>query len=543
MLRMFGRAVRAHQLYLHNNPTYLKALETARASFAPIWAHTDEVRLDVSDTQLTWEGKVVVSEPDKTSDALPWVLYKDGIRELRFLRGIEQAEIIDLVDVIARVRKAQGDEDDLLTLLWEREFNFIRHRYVDLSVDGVIPLEVSEEALRERLVDPSEVKAPPREELPGVVSMDDFNTTLYFLDESEIEYLRDEVAREYSSDLRENVVSVLLDIYEQQVDEAVRDEVATHLDTLLVTLLTSGRYGAVAGLLREVDSTVARARELTPTQRTRLEALAERLSDPEPLGQLLQSLDERSELVGQQELDALFVQLRVQALGTIFAWLGRVQNPRVRSQLETAAQRLAAANTSELVRLIASPDREVSLEAVRRSGAMRAAAAVPGLTRLLAQQDANVRLAAVVALSEIATPGALQQLEKTLDDQSREVRVASARAFAARMHRPALSRLESIISERRTSGADLTEKMAVFEAYGTMCGDAGVNLLDGMLNGRGLFGKREDAETRACAAMALGRIGSPSALGSLQKASTDKEILVRNAVNRALRGGGPGGVT
>jgi HEAT repeat protein len=79
--------------------------------------------------------------------------------------------------------------------------------------------------------------------------------------------------------------------------------------------------------------------------------------------------------------------------------------------------------------------------------------------------------------------------------------------------------------------------MAIFEAYGALCGDPGVPLLDGLLNAKGFFGKREDPELRACAAMALGRIGSESALATLRRAAADKEILVRNAVNRALRGG------
>ncbi|MFP5356062.1 MAG: hypothetical protein ACLGIK_13095, partial [Gemmatimonadota bacterium] len=120
MLRMFARAVRAHQLYLHNNPTYLKALENVRASFAPIWVHTDELLIEVTDTQLRWEGLTVISEPDKTTDALPWVLYKDGIRELQLMRGVEESEVVALVDILTRVRKAQPDEDDLLTLLWEQ---------------------------------------------------------------------------------------------------------------------------------------------------------------------------------------------------------------------------------------------------------------------------------------------------------------------------------------------------------------------------------------------------------------------------------------
>jgi hypothetical protein len=538
LLRMFGKAVRAHQLYLHNNPTYLRALEAARAAFAPIWEHVEELALEVTDTQLRWDGRVVLNEPDKTTDALPWVLYKDGIRELRLLKDVEQQELVGLIEVITRVRKAAADDEDLVTLLWEREFSFIRYRYVDVLVDGITPLDPSDEVNSARLVDPHQVEEPPREQIlpPGVVSLDDFNTTLYFLEEQEIEYLRTAIQREYASDLRGNVVAMLLDTYEQQVDPTIRDEICGVIDTLLVNLLTGGQLGTVAHLLREVAVAAGRARDLTSAQRDRLLQLAERLSEPEALTQLLQSIEERVEAAGQQEINELFDQLRVAALGTIFQWLSRMQNVRVRAQLETAAARLAAANTSELVRLIGSPERDVALEAMRRAGSLRTAAAVPGLGRMVQQSDAELRLVAVQALAEIGSPGALQLLERTIDDPSRDVRVATTRAFAARKHKPALTRLEGMIRERKLESTDLTEKMSVFEAYGSMCGDAGVALLDGILNGKGLFGKRDDPELRACAAMALGRIASDGAFKALQKSGADKEILVRNAVNRALRG-------
>ena len=536
---MFGRAVRAHQLYLHNNPTYLKALENVSASFTPIWAHADEITIEVTDTQLRWEGHTVINEPDKTTDALPWVLYKDGIRELQLMRGVEEAEIVSLIDILTRVRKAQPDEDDLLTLLWEQEFSYVRYRYVDVALEGVAPLDASDLARQERLVDPLQVQEPPQETIlpAGVVNLDDFDATLYFLDEREVEYLRDAVQTEYASELRGNVVFILLDVYEVQGDPAIRDEIVGVLDNLLVNLLAAGQLRTVALLLREVNVAANRARDLAPPQREGLLSLPNRMSEPEALSQLLQSLDERADLPEQSDLNELFDQLRVTALGTIFAWLGRLQNPRVRAQLESAAQRLAAAHTSELVRLIGAPAREVGLEAIRRSGAMRAAAAVPALTHLVAQEDLDVRLAAVQALAEIATPGALQQLERAVDDPAREVRVAAARAFAARVHRPALARIEAAIKGKRLAEADLTEKMALFEAYGAMCGDAGIPLLDGMLNGKGFFGRREDPELRACAARALGRVGSNPAIEALRRASADKEILVRNAVNRALRGG------
>ena len=536
MLRLLSRAIRAHLLYLENNPTYHKSLEILKASFAPIWSHADELLFEISDTQILWEGHAVMTEAEKSGDALPWVLYKDGLRELKLSRGVEEQEIVSLVQVIAKVRRG-GTDDDLLTLLWEHEFSYVRYRYVDVSFDTALPIDPTDEE-KAKLVDPNVMREPPQEQLlpSGVVSMDDFDSTLYFLDESEVQYLQRTIREHYATDLRQNVVAMLLDVFEQQTDPAIRDEVCQILDGMLVNLLTGGQLRAVAALLREANVAAMRGRDVTPPQRELLLSLANRMSEPQAVAQLLQALDERTDLPPQADLNELFEQLRVGALGTIFGWLGRIASPGVRTLLEAAADRLAAANTSELVRLLNSSEREVALEAVRRAGSLKTAAAVPALSRLLQQGDAAMRVGAVTALSEIGTPGAMQHLDRGLDDEDRDVRIATVRALGVRNHRAAVQKIEAALNGRRLQAGDLTEKMAYFEAFGALSGDAGVPLLDGLLNKKGLFGKAQDGEVRACAAMALGRIGTDSAIASLRRAGTDKDILVRNAVSRALRG-------
>jgi HEAT repeat protein len=54
---------------------------------------------------------------------------------------------------------------------------------------------------------------------------------------------------------------------------------------------------------------------------------------------------------------------------------------------------------------------------------------------------------------------------------------------------------------------------------------------------RGLLRMKESSETRACAAMALGKIRTAEAREVLQRAADDKDLVVRNAVSRALREG------
>jgi HEAT repeat protein len=95
--------------------------------------------------------------------------------------------------------------------------------------------------------------------------------------------------------------------------------------------------------------------------------------------------------------------------------------------------------------------------------------------------------------------------------------------------------VESVVLGKGIKDLDLTEKMAFFEAYGAIAGPSGLKALSGILLPRGLLKMKEAPETRACAAIALGKIRTPEARQVLSSAAEDKDLVVRNAVNRALR--------
>lgn len=557
MLKLLDKAVRAHQLYMHNNPTYLKALENVRRGFAPIWNQTGSLVFQVTDTQLKWSGVVVFDHPEKGGDSLPWLLFKDGLRELALFPGFEDEELEQFLAIIPRVRHAAPQEDDLLTILWEQDFANLRYRYIEIN-DPAAPLDVDAEpgrwaapagktleppshAIDEARREQEQAGATEEERPPGLVKMEDFDSTLYFLDPNEIDYLREETAREYRVDLRRLVVSALLDIFELQIDPLVRDEVAADLEALVLHLLTAGQFSTVAFLLREIEGTMQRSRDLRPSDRERLGRLPERLSHPDALGQMLQALEESSSLPPKDELAQLFAQLNPSALAALLDAIDRTQNAELRPLLEASAERLAQSNTAELVKLVKHGKASVAREAIRRAGAMRTAAAVPSLADVMQSgAERPMRAAVVTALTDIGTPGALAALELALNDPEREIRLSAIRALSARAYRPALARVEAAVKGKQARDADRTERIALFELYGGICGDGGVPILDGILNAKGgLFGRKEDPEMRACAAIALGKINTASSRASLERSAGEKDIIVRNAVSRALRGGTP----
>ena len=537
LLKAFVKAVRATQMYLPNNPMHTRALDAVKDAFGVVWQHTDQLVLQVVETHLDWEGRIVLDEGERTSDNIAWLLYKDGIRELTMLQGFEQEELAALFDLLQRVRKATDADDDLLTLMWEREFVTLQYRYVDLAQDfgpGVESMERAEQ--KEKILSPAQAEAGLESTQSSIAKLDDFDSTLYFLDDREVEYLQQEIKREFSTDLRPAVIASLLDTFENQKDPTVREEICGLLDYFLLILLSTAQYRNAAYLLREAGVTANRAVEVLEPQKQRLTQLNELMSDPKPLGQLLQALEDSPLRAPQHELDELFGILQPTALETILSWIGRSTNQQLKMLLEVAAGRLAASNSAELIRLIGSDDEAVVLEAIRRAAALKSPAAVPALGKMLTVGEADMRLAAVTALNDIGSAGAMQMLERALTDEDREVRVVAARSIGARRAKAALPRIEAAIKGKDLRESNLTEKMAFFETYGLLSGDTGVALLDGILNAKGFMGKKDDSEFRACAAMALGKINSQKATDSLNRATGEKDVIVRNAVSKAIRG-------
>jgi hypothetical protein len=523
-------------LYLPNNPVYQRAVENIRTAFRKIWQSVDTLNLDVGETALQWEETVVYNQ-EQRAESVAWTLYKDGIRSISLRPGVEETEIVRFLAVLHKSKNVTSDAaDDLLTLLWAEDFQCISYTFRELATENAMPIEAGETiptAPPHTIRTAVEEEAPPKRE--GIVSMEDFDTTLYFLEDREVEYLRKEAEREYGQDLRRNVLAMLFDLLELQTYGTVRAELIGIIENFIPYLLGAADFRSVGYILRETRVVLERARELIPEQRTILVGLPSRLSQPEPLAQLLQSLDEATMPPSEEELAETFGEMRPEALPTLMGWIPRLNNPMVRDLVNASAARLAQEHAGEVLKVLAGADPGAQLEMVRLSGRLKLPGAVEAMGPLFATGDRTLKLAVVDALLQVATPTALRMLEKGVDDTDRDVRIATVKFLASRGHRNALARVEAALTSAQLKAADLTEKMAFYEAFGTLAGAKGVPALAKVLVTKGVFARKEDPETRACAAMALGKIRTPEARAALDAATQDKEPLVRNAVTRALR--------
>ncbi len=539
LIQSLVKALRAFQMYLPNNPIYQRAVQNVAAAFGPVWELTDELVLTIAETDFVWEQQVVYRQPSKT-ESLAWGLFKDGMRSLTIKRGAEEAEVPRLLDTINRARFLAADaSDDLLTLLWEQEFQSIHYHFVEFLGDGGPlpeasgpPAGTGDMTAEQRRRQAAE-EAPPR--APGVVDIDDFDSTVYFLDEGEIDQIAREVEQEYKRDVRESALNALFDLVELEQNDAVRADILDILEQLFPNLLNARDFRTAAAVLRETKLLRQRAAALGPAVEGRLDHFVSRLSEPAIVTQLLQSLDEASTVARDTDVADVLHELRASALEPLIAGLPALASEELRGRIQDVVDRVAAAYPAEVLRLLRESRSAALAGVVGLCGRLRLMQAVSGLGETLNHADSAVRLGTVQALNQLGTPGALTLLDKAIDDVDRGVRLAAVRAAGTRGYKGALRRVEAVVLGKGVKEMDLTEKMAFFEAYGAIAGPPALKALEGILLPRGLLKMKQSPETRACAAIAIGRIRGPEARELLVKASEDRELVVRTAASRALR--------
>lgn len=537
----FAKALRAFQLYDENNPVYQRFVSALHQSFESLWVELPALPLMVEEDRIVFEEFEVYSS-DSRSDSLAFLFYKDGIRALEFRPGIED-ELEPFLRVLLRARHGRTDGDDLITLFWEADLQNLRYQFVDLTAEGYEMPDAGEGASMQALQDVVEGEigpasgAAPESQAAGSVSQDDFNPTLYALDPREMDQLRTEIRREMERDVRTDVAAALMDRLEEPENPERQRVILATFRTLLPSLLSRGHLLHAALILRELRMLERRGGVLGPVLARDLTRLVDELSSPETVYELVRALEDGTLQPTPDELGRYLAQLRSGALAPLLRASELTELREIQPVLRGAVEGIARENPEKTRELLGDADSVVVAGAARLVGRLGVADTGGALAELTQHPDPRVRIAAIEATAELRASTAAGALIEALRDSERDVRMAAARALGVLRYRPAAARFREIVLSKEVRTAEVSEKIAFFEGYGQIGDPQAVSVLSRLLNGRSFIGRREPAELRACAALALGKVGTPEAMTALRASEQEDDAVVRSAVSRALRGG------
>jgi HEAT repeat protein len=521
------KAARARQTYVLGNPLIEQFTDALREKLVALWDELPHLSLDMDEGNLLWRDRTVYSKA-VGPDNFAFRFFKDGIRQLAFLPGAEEEELAEFIEILALSRQAH--DDDLLATLWHRDFKTIRMEYVDVTDEEVaeVPRPDRNAGAGEHLENMEEIDAVLESSAITEEDAEEFSDIT--LAEPDLLYLKREMESEWARPVVHDVTLALLDQFEMR-DQQRRRQVVDILREMLPRLLVSRDFGNVALIVNELQLLANKTGEndtqelVTSLLRDMSEAMAEMVSAVGPEGTS----------PAAEELAALVGALQAEAIPTLVRAIPAVPNRQTRERLTEALDRLVGSNPGYVVDLLAAEDPMLAAEAARIVGRLGLTAAEPDLVELSRRPEDVTRQAAIEALASLGSAVGAEALAAALSDSGRDVRMAAVNAIAAVGSERVLPLLGDAIAGSDLANRDQGEQIAFMRAYAALAGDGAVPLLAKLLNGRRWWGGRRAPNLRACAARALGLVGTPAAQAALEKASGDRAASVKSAVRVALK--------
>ena len=526
------KAVRAVRFYPPGHPLATGALATLDRHFADRLSCPAPLQLEVTERGFVYQD-TVMDEQDDLRDSIPFLLFRDGVRGLLFTPGLTADEIHAFVDVLAQAPDLDRAEQDITTVLWERDLDHLECQVVDPLLDHESG-DATYERLRAHLHAGRNAMLDSRPRwstLPdAVVGMADLLGTDARMGQlvgpEGHAQLDAEIAAE--PHVFAELVMVLTEVLASTRHETDLAAATKALAGVLCSYMEQGELAALKLSMGRLEL----MQRLVPQRADVFAGALDPLTDPDRIARLIQKID--GPLMARRvEAETILLRLRDRLCPTLLDLLVQVDGRAARKCLLNVLAADGGVPTTLIVPRLADSRWYVVRNMVFLLGTIGDPSAIIFLEKTLDHGDERVRSETVRALSCVGGPRAAYLITSALNDPSSLVRTVAARTLTSLSGPDAVAHLLRQLGARDFAARSETERDAVFESLGRLGDDRAVPALDSLWASRSLFRNRT-LSVRLKALQTLGSIGTPAARRSLARAVRSGDDAIRQQAKRCL---------
>ena len=559
LIQALVRTMKANRMYLPNNPTLHKFQADLEARTWSCLKEIGDIALDVRQFDLIFEDHSVYHNAAR-EESLAFRFYTDGVRQLTFREGLEPQELRGFLDVLKKSTEPGQAQDDVVTLLWERDFRHIEYVHIPIedlmdaagaqgdyppegenSDGGGIPWPVGGVAIEE-----DETSAASGEsENPAAERSDDWSAPArvaptwdesmgvqFTLSEEETQMLTAAIREEEERPLLDDVLEIVAAILASEEEPTSFLESAFAFQKFIENALEEGDIARANQLLARLRTTAAARAEVHHEFGSLTEQVVREIGRPSFLGQMTPMLNSHPEL-DPALLTNFLVQIGASAAPAICDLLSQVNHMKHRRALCEALAISCKDDVEVLISRLGDPRWYVIRNIVFVLGRIARQGVERALDRALRHEDVRVRKEAVRALGNIESATSRAYLVSAFRDPDAGVRAQAAITLAQKRDDRAAQSLWVVIQAPEFARRDQNERRLFFEALGKAGSDVLAPRLAEMLTKGGIF-RGNNEEERQNAALALAWLGTPAAVAALNRELEGNRDNVRRAVDLAL---------
>jgi HEAT repeat protein len=545
------KTIKAFRFYPPDHPSLKGFQQQLPKKFQFFLNKHNSFGFQIGEFTFSYKGKALYENRDvKTS--LAFLFYRDGVRELRFIKGLEEWEIEGLIDIIIRCENINQMEDDVVTLMWGKDFPHISYLATDDFLQdspALIPGNIEQfrrglvfepvghtvevdflEDEFDKIADLDQSLSKLIEEIQSFVS----NRSVYSLNPDETERLRKEVEGEIGPTSVFNLVDTLLDLLAWEKETEPYQNSLDILGKILDAMLTIGNFQRGADLLKRLYIFL-KTYKLEDWQMEMIRKLIVEAGNDlrvERIGKVL----EQEEGVQLEDIHDFLVLLQRNAIKPLIKLLGEGTKSKARRMLCDALSEIGKDAIDMFIPFLDDPRWYLVRNIIYILGRIGKEESVPHIQKAFNHEEPQVRREAVQALGLIGGPKAAGLLSKSLKDEDVRVRSMAAISLGKVGKKAGLGPLLEVVQSKEFQRKVPVEIKAFFNAVG-MLGDSreSILVLQQLLERKSWMGRGKVGEILIGAANALAMIGTREAKAILDAGKDSKDEAIREACRQALK--------
>lgn len=569
LLRDFQKLIKVIALYPDNNPLPMKMRDSVGHQFLAMLARYNGFKFDIHPETVIYNGEVVYEDPRK-EEALADIFYKAGIVTLELKKNLSEEEFNLFLDILKEYLNQPITERDLVTLLWQEQFDGIRFSTIE---DVALAKFDAETAAQEFRSDYLESHADSdRVEFSQIAldSTDDEETTTESKkispetaeaarqmgislapasdQESNFELLINE-CQSFSFEeqrlvqqlLHENrhfdhyrtVARILTEILHIWKEIKPFSETATICEKILHELLNNGAFSPAADFVHSLQDLQDQLDPQKAAFRSRLDDFLRRAGDKD-------HIDRLTEIINQQEkVDTNSIEIYLESLGwealfNITDMLGKLVAKNARLMV---CDYLARHGRHRLT-IIGNGIRDQRWYVVRNIvmilGQIGGDQILEYLSVSARHPDHRVRAETINVLANMGTDEAVEMLCYFLEDPDSELRIQCLKYLEKAGGRTAFENIWKIINSDKFESSSLEEQQWFLIAFSRLGGEEVVDFLIHIVATLKIFMPTLSIRYRLAALTALVHNRSELAEQAILKFTCSRRKWLREAASAAL---------
>ncbi len=519
------------KMYPQNNPIYIKTFEGIYSKFENFFELYNEISLQIHHNEISFNNEQIYYSQEKENN-LALFFFKDGIREITFLKGFTREECEDFIKILNTDFENIALDDDVVTLFWEQDFEYIK--YV-VDEDALSDEEEEEgnrmtEEIKNKLHSDDDLLRAYHDGLKGPEQKVD---SLVPISEDDFKHIVKEIEKgETYSDI-ERVTTILFELLYQTRERRFFAETVGFIENVITYCIKNADFKNTTYIINSTKS-IIKAGDAADEKIKTIKKILVSINSETSINGISRVIDGDAK-IEEGDFKAFVKHLDKTSIPHFMKLIGQLQSIRGRRLIIEVMSIIGSLDIETIAKGLNDRQWYVVRNIISILGRIADVKAIGYLTKTLSHPDQRVRKETVKTMGGIGGPNILPYLKQALNDKDSSVRMPVIRILGNTRTTSAKKILLTELSKRSFQSKEFSEKKEFYGAIANWKDQDVKDFLLEKLRKKRFWNRAKNDETRACAAYAVGILGYMEAIPFLEKTQNSRNKLLRTLSHTAIK--------